>query len=249
MGLKFDIDKAIQLYQHSGKKTSFPDSLRQVLKYAQTSDGINDIRELAYLLGTAKVESDYSLQRWESDFLCGKAGVPYVNKPCQKALDYYRSTNGKLNYYTLGTDNKGLPYFGRGLIQLTGKGNYEYYGKLLGLNLVGNADLALQPKNSFDIAVAYMNRKRGGKFAKGERKRSTFDLAREGELSLARLTVGGSGNGTDKVNEYFALWKAILTQLRAKPNESNNTGKVVLFSLIVVSLSVGAYFLIKKTIK
>ncbi len=251
MGLKFDIDKAIDLYFKSGDTTPFKDSLRQVLRFAQTSPLINSVSDLSYLLATAKVESNYSLQRWESDYLCGKAGVPYKNKPCQKALEYYRSTNGKLDYYTLGTDKNGLPYFGRGLIQLTGKGNYQFYGKLLGIDLVGNADLALVPRNSFDIATTYMSQKRGGKFLKNGVKRSTFDLARDGELNLARLTIGGSGNGTNTVNRYYNIWKQILTKVKAKPttSEMGIGAKIAITSLIVVSLSAGAYYAIKRFVK
>lgn len=38
----------------------------------------------------------------------------------------------------------GVKFKGRGLIQLTGRANYETYGKKLEVNLVGNPDLAAQ---------------------------------------------------------------------------------------------------------
>jgi predicted chitinase len=123
MGVSINIEKAVEEYKKKGGKTDFEDSLKQVLKFAKSDSKINSVSDLAYLLATAKAESDYSLQRWESDFVCGKEGVPYKDKPCQKALNYYRSSDGKKNYYELGVDRNGLPYFGRGLIQLTGKSN------------------------------------------------------------------------------------------------------------------------------
>jgi putative chitinase len=63
--------------------------------------------------------------------------------------------------------DEGFKYRGRGLIQLTGKDNYAKYGKLLGIDLVKNPDLANDPKIAKDIAVAYFNeaKKRGTNLA------------------------------------------------------------------------------------
>ena len=147
MAIQVDIDKLLSDYKKSGRKTNFPDSLKKVLQYARTDENLKDVSDLAYLLATAKEESDYSLQRWESDYICNLQGKPYKGKPCDKALNYYRSTkDGKINYYTLGTDKNGLPYFGRGLIQLTGKSNYKKYGDLIGVDLVNDGNKALEQK-------------------------------------------------------------------------------------------------------
>lgn len=211
MGISVNIDKAILDYKQKGGKTSFEDSLRQVLQYAQTDSNLNEVSDLAYLLATAKAESDYSLQRWESDYACGLTGKPYNQKPCEKALNYYRSTTGgKKNYYTLGTDKNGLPYFGRGLIQLTGKANYEKYGKLIGVDLVNDGDKALEPKNSYKIATTFLSQKRGGTYAKNGANRSTFDMAKDGDLTKARKSVNGGSKGLEEVNKYYKLWKEIL---------------------------------------
>ena len=123
MPVKFNVNKAIELFNQMGGNTKFDKSLRQVLNFMQNDDNLNNMKEVAYFLATAKVESDYSLQRWEADYLCGAKGVPYQVQPCQKALNYYRSSDGKANYYSKGVDSTGVPYFGRGLIQLTHKYN------------------------------------------------------------------------------------------------------------------------------
>lgn len=220
MALTFDVNKAIELFLSTpdkslvalyDKKTltiKFIDSLRLVLNKIQTDNRLTDLREVAYLLGTAHKESAYSLQRWESDYLCGEAGIPYTalpnNKPCQKALDYYKKVIGKkVNYYTMpgGVDPKtGLPYFGRGLIQLTTKGNYEKYGEIIGVNLKDNADLALEPNNSYNIAIEYMiNRK-------------TFFYVKSNDLFKARKSVGNAQDASE-INKVYNLWLSILNQL------------------------------------
>jgi len=47
-------------------------------------------------------------------------------------------------------------YYGRGYCQLTHKGNYEKFGKLLKMDLVKNPDLALDPVTSATILVLGM---------------------------------------------------------------------------------------------
>ena len=51
----------------------------------------------------------------------------------------------------------GFKYRGRGLNQLTGRGNYARYGKLLkNVDLIGNPDLANDPATAARISVVYM---------------------------------------------------------------------------------------------
>ncbi len=58
----------------------------------------------------------------------------------------------------------GWRYRGRGYLQLTGKANYTSYGNALGIDLVGNPELAAQPAVSWQIAARYCaTRKRSGK--------------------------------------------------------------------------------------
>lgn len=253
MAIKLNKDKAIELYKSSGGTIGFEDSLRDVFGFVSKDNRITDVKHLAYLLATAKVESNYSLQRWEADYLCGKQGVAYQDKPCQKALDYYRSTSGgKQNYYNLGKDDKGLPYFGRGLIQLTGKSNYDYYGKKVGINLVKNADKALDKKTSYDIAVEYLKEKRGGQYANGDKKRSTFDLVSDGNFSLARKIVKGSSSGWEDVKSVYNKWLNILNKPEVRLKVSKNSGglgkkiSIATFVLLIIGGGIYAYQKYKK---
>ena len=52
----------------------------------------------------------------------------------------------------------GYNYRGRGFNQLTGKGNYQKYGEILGLNLLNNPDLVNDPKTAARIVAAYFIR-------------------------------------------------------------------------------------------
>lgn len=54
---------------------------------------------------------------------------------------------------------KYYPYFGRGYVQITWDYNYKAYGKLLGIDLVNNPDLALQPDVAAFILAAYFRDK------------------------------------------------------------------------------------------
>ena len=206
----------------------------------KVTGNLTDVREVAYLLATAFVEAGYSLQRWESDFTCSDSkgknmtGRSYVgtlpgNKPCKAALDYYNSNKGgKANYYTeckkkhpgeSCTDPNGLPYFGRGIIQLTWRYNYEKYGKLIGIPELDNMPDAFMENDlySYRVAVAYMN---GGKQyptgSSSPKYASTFDFVKEGDLTRARKSVNGGTKDIDEVNGAYNAWIGIFQKLAEK---------------------------------
>ena len=79
-----------------------------------------DVKQLAYVLSTAIGES--SLR-------------PIKEYRCAPSQSCYQLQN---RYWPSG-------FYGRGYVQLTWKSNYEKFGKLLNVNLVGNPDLALKP--------------------------------------------------------------------------------------------------------
>jgi predicted chitinase len=226
---KFNVDTALELSGYNGK---FKQSLKGILNRLSKDSAITDLRVAAYILATAKVESDYSLQRWEADYLCGEMGVPYQDQPCQRALNYYASTNGKQNYYNLGVDSKGLPYFGRGGIQLTGVANYDKYGQKIGVNLLKDADKALIPDNSYNIMVAYIND-----------RTKKYILAND--WYGARRSVNGcSSCDLSKVQPAYDMWLNILTQARSVQYEKNKKMKVLISILVLTAVMGGTVFII-----
>lgn len=197
----YDIETVISQINRTEHKPreNFTKYLRKTLYWIKGDKDITDARQAAYLLGTAFAESNYSLQRWEADYVCRGAGVPYGSEgPCNSALKYYKSTKGKKDYYSLGVDSKGFPYFGRGLIQLTGKDNYKKYGEIIGQNLVGDGDLALREDNSYKITVAYL-------------KARTFKYVIANNLERARRSVNGGTKGIGEVNGAYKDWLKIFT--------------------------------------
>ena len=234
MPVKFNINQALNLFNANGGETNFPKSLKDVLQYLQNDNNVNNIKEASYFLATAKAESDYSLQRWEADYLCGEKGVPYQNIPCQKALDYYRSSDGKSNYYSKGVDSNGVPYFGRGLIQLTNNYNYEKYGDKIGVDLLNDGDKALIPKNSYKIASEYL-------------KAKTFKYVNDNDFTGARKSVNGGTKGVDRTNNEYNLWIDIFSDPRVKFESIfwTKRKRVIAISILSLFLVVGGLFIIK----
>lgn len=84
----------------------------------------NDLRWLAYMLATMTVETDWTMQP--------------IREKDNQARTYLKSKK----YY---------PWIGRGYVQLTWDYNYKKMSKLLGVDLIKNPDLALDPKIAAEI--------------------------------------------------------------------------------------------------
>jgi hypothetical protein len=239
MPVKLNKSRAFNHYFSEEGETAFPNSLIQVLDFIQEDKKLNKKEEVAYLLATAKSESDYQLTRWEADYLCGEKGVPYHIEPCTEALDYYGSTQGgKSNYYNKGVDRFGVPYFGRGLIQLTNDYNYEKYGDLIGEDLLRDGDLALKPQNSYNIASIYMF------------ERGVFDAVLRGDLTSARKKVNGGTSGVERTNREYERWLRVLNKPDVNFKERVWTKKKrIVVGVMVVSFVIGGAFALYDTIK
>jgi len=91
----------------------------------------------------------------------------------------------------------GWKYRGRGYIQLTGKSNYEQFGKLIGMDLVNNPSLAAHPKIAAKIAVAYYKSRVIDKGIQGEDVKGVTKAIQGGSLGLeerGELTAMYSGD-------------------------------------------------------
>lgn len=91
----------------------------------------------------------------------------------------------------------GPRYKGKGYIQITGRRNYEAAGEALGVDLVGNPDLALDP----EIAArtfAWCWSTHGVSAKTGDHWYSLPDLCREPDWPWVRRVVNGGENGMDR---------------------------------------------------
>lgn len=109
---------------------------------------INTPRRIAAFLGQVAVESGELKYDKELPSKWNKKNPKDANEPIGTLYE------GRKN---LGNTKPGdgPKFIGRGVLQLTGRANYESYGKKLGIDLVSNPELAATPEVSVKIACQY----------------------------------------------------------------------------------------------
>jgi putative chitinase len=126
------------------------------LEEAMNKCGIRDKDSIAAFLAQIAVESgelnrleenlSYSPQRicavWPKRFPALKDALPYARNPQKLGNMVYANRLGNGDY----DSGDGYRYRGRGLIQVTGRANYERIGKALGIPLVEVPDMLLEPR-------------------------------------------------------------------------------------------------------
>ncbi|MFN8612570.1 MAG: glycoside hydrolase family 19 protein [Vulcanimicrobiota bacterium] len=134
--------------------------------------GVTDKAQIAYILATTVHESGAG--KYMEEFASGEA---YEGR-------------GDLGNNQAGD---GKRYKGRGYVQITGRNNYTNWSKKLGLDLVGNPDLAKKPEIAARILVEGMKE---GSFT--GKKLSDFIGGGKQDFEGARRIV----NGTDKAGTF-----------------------------------------------
>jgi putative chitinase len=140
---------------------------------------ITDDRHLAYILATAFHETGGKMQPVREGFAKTDAGA----RRAVAGRRYAREYDGKV-------------YYGRGHVQLTWLSNYRKMGAALGLDLVGNPDLALDLQVSVRILIEGMtNGETGvGDFTKHSLE-DFFNATTDDPVGARRIV-----NGTDKAS-------------------------------------------------
>lgn len=160
----------------TGLKQKRVDGINAILDRWEAS-GLTDLRWLAYILATVYHETAKTMQPIEE---YGKgAGYRYGKKIKRSGIPY--TLPDKL-------------YYGRGYVQLTWFENYETMGRLLGIDLLNNPELALHPGIAADIMFEGMTKGNShfGDFT-GKSLENYFNDTKADWVNARRII-----NGTDK---------------------------------------------------
>ena len=154
---------------------------------------ISDFRWRAYMLATSYHETGRTMQPIE-EWGRGK-GKPYGQKLRHDRKPY--TFPDKL-------------YYGRGDVQLTWYENYEFMGKLLGIPLLEQPELALKPDISAQIMIEGMTRGKSnrGDFT-GVSLENYFSATKDDPVHARRII-----NGLDKANLIATYHNKFLTAIR-----------------------------------
>jgi hypothetical protein len=159
--------------------------------------GIGDRPVQQAAIATTAVESGSFLPVAEAYWLAEPQRTEYLTKMYEGRSDLGNTQEGD-----------GRRFKGRGFVQITGRSNYTTYGNILGVDLVGNPDLALRPDIAANVFAVYFT----NHYIRWEPAPAPLmncaDLARVGEWRGVRVAVNGGENGLarfmDVVNELEA---------------------------------------------
>lgn len=138
--------------------------------------GVTDKGQIAYILGTARRESNMG------NLMLEKIADADANKKYSKAAIPSLGNGDEAS-------GDGARYKGRGYVQITGRGNYTKWSKILNLDLVGNPDIATQPDVAAQILVVGMKE---GHFAPAAGKLEKYVNGANRDFLNARVTVNGN---------------------------------------------------------
>lgn len=132
---------------------------------------------------------------WPSRFPNKQFAEGYTHDP-KKLADYVY--NGRMGNRP-GTDD-GYVFRGRGLIQITGRNEFEIVGKISELDLLGNPQLASDPQQVLKVAGAFWSSKPLNRAADKDDLRRVTELINGGTVGLAER------------QKWLLVWKAELLQ-------------------------------------
>ena len=136
--------------------------------------GFNTPKRIAALLGQIGVESGELRYDKELPSKYNKKDPKDASEPVGTLYE------GRKNLGNLQVGD-GPKFIGRGVLQLTGRANYELYGKKLGIDLANKPELACSPEVSVKIACQYF------------KDRKLDEAADKWDLDTITLKVNGTG--------------------------------------------------------
>jgi putative chitinase len=175
------------------------EGLGNILDRFGTLQPDGDIRNLAYMLATAHHETGRTMQPIRE-----RGGTTYL----RRLYDVTGARPVLARRMGNTTPGDGVRFAGRGLVQLTWRNNYRDVGARLGIDLLGDPDLALEPVTSADIMIRGMTE---GWFT--GRKLGDYIGGAKADWRNARRVVNGLDNA-DLIKSHALAYLAAL-QARA----------------------------------
>jgi putative chitinase len=139
--------------------------------------------------------SSEALLRVFSRYFTQQEALEFAHKPGDIASRVYQNRMGNGDYKT----RDGWKFRGRGVIQITGRDNYQLCGAALGVDLIENPDRLLE----IDLAC------RSGAWYWDSRKLN--DLADEGDVVAMTRRINGGLNGLKDRTEIYSKLMRVLT--------------------------------------
>lgn len=163
------------------KGYTFEQIFLYILKYAEEFDINTPLRWSHFL---AQIAHESAELRYSEEIASGKA-----------------YDTGKLAVRLGNTpqaDGDGQKYKGRGLIQITGRANYEAYKKYCGFDVVTKPQLLAQPVGAIRSAMWFWKSK------------GLNELADRDEFTVITKRINGGTNGIEDRRKYLARAKRVL---------------------------------------
>ena len=182
-------DKWLDTLNNAFKKYSITDTNEVSMFLAQTTHESNNYKRL-------EESFNYRPERLFQVFKKRVGSLYKAKELCSKGAEAIGDFvyGGRLG----NAKDEGYKYRGRGIIQLTGKNNYKYYGEKLNIDLVNNPHLAKEPTTAIEIALLFWREKGCGL------------LARKGDVKGVTKLINGGYNGLeDRQNRFERILKIL----------------------------------------
>ena len=146
--------------------------------------GLTDRPIICAALGTIRAETEgfLPISEFMSQFNTAPGGSPFGLYDGRKAWGNTQPGDG-------------ARFKGRGFVQLTGRNNYQIYGKALGFDLAANPDLANAPEVAALLLARFI----------ADKADAMRQALATGGYAVARKLVNGGAHGLDRFKDVFML--------------------------------------------
>jgi hypothetical protein len=200
--------------------------------------GSRDRRHLAYILATAYRETGRRMVPVREGFATTDAGARAA------VAKLYR--DGKISRNYALPNAAGQSFYGRGPVQLTHEENYRKMGVILGIDLAGNPDLALDPAIGARILVEGMLRAVSLKGDFSGKALEDYIAGDRCDYPAARRTVNGTDHAAEIAGNAVRFEAALVASgataiiMPAEPPPSSNDNRKLSTKPASSGLFVGA---------